>query len=1094
MPRYESTNAIVGQFLPKIYTRRITIEDVGLFSRKQSGTAITVDYQIKDILDENGLGVITQNSDGGTQLQDEILSALKVGIIAFGDAENGQRFARDILALTELDDVTSQLDFQDALYQIILGYTQVGKPIAYKFNDARPAELGFQFRNTIYQQYDIDNNVINIIPYSHTFKLDNFAWDDCDNVSILCFTYFDFNSLGLSSAGLTDSAARKLGYMIGDLTYDIVTSDGKVKSTATIYKDLETGTPYYGPVHYHSQGSPAPDGYIGYMAGRGGDDMGPKLRQVQVPVTKIQDFRSFQRTQMVNYQPPQLEYFNTKSPSLSFVEKRNKNFFKLTDVVVDYDYEEKHTNIDFTVDIKDIYKNNSRYYELLSSLPSLFSALPSEFLLEVLEVKILRRRMTRDPIMTNNIGGYKRTEYLPDSEPGHIVARSTQTRGGFSIIEKTVEGVGSIKQTNRDLRTKSFYACDLGIEEYDGSNAVFQYGVELKLIDTTKNYFIGRVERARKSLDELKRYAEESKIPVFNSYYVKRPEENAPIGLSEDPSYSEVARGNGNYDAKTNTFTLKFKDEARAKYNFSQYVQDFRELALLSSGKSEITVKSREGSLLQSDDTLQTPLSALQSLDALSDLQDDSTASRQFLINMLDPGNARPETIDSFIRSFQDLVLEMEDYFGVDHVNSINNEGAGYSAKADYGFTVQRWFNSSDITVDLSTFVVMSPASQRIFFDYLPSVSSINNPRISAASVLSQRVTTEQSDYSISDDSLATLSPISLNIGDFEIFFKQEELEKKKEQDRVERLRPTTRSRKKKRLSKKKHVLLEPSDLQKVAAVNTFVTKVQKLEISGGEQATLSFMNAINQSSMSSFFSMLNSLNDELDDNSILYGLDTNKADVLTRPLIENILPVDPNDCDLTDNTPRQFKVPDITKDFLAKQDILRFGYVQNVKRMKALVPSPELQQIAPQISSTDFPSGGIFDKSLRVIAAGKTPLNMNQVKNVGLVDTKKLSLVTIDEVSSNILTTELAGVPEVPSSAPMPKVGNTKLVPSSFTTFEVVSESPALQTPTSTTPTTPTPPPAPAAPTAPSSPAVGRTSPTRSRSRMSTTRTRRGY
>ena len=108
MPRYESTNAIVGQFLPKIYTRRITIEDVGLFSRKQSGTAITVDYQIKDILDENGLGVITQNSDGGTQLQDEILSALKVGIIAFGDAENGQRFARDILALTELDDVTSQ--------------------------------------------------------------------------------------------------------------------------------------------------------------------------------------------------------------------------------------------------------------------------------------------------------------------------------------------------------------------------------------------------------------------------------------------------------------------------------------------------------------------------------------------------------------------------------------------------------------------------------------------------------------------------------------------------------------------------------------------------------------------------------------------------------------------------------------------------------------------------------------------------------------------------------------------------------------------------------------------------------------------------
>ena len=1078
MPRYESTNAIVGQFLPKIYTRRITIEDVGLFSRKQSGTAVTIDYQIKDILDENGLGVITQNSDGGTQLQDEVLSALKVGIIAFGDAETGQRFARDILALTQLDDVTAQVDFESALYQIILGYTQIGKPIAYQFNDARPAELGFQFRNTIYQQYDIDNNVINIIPYSHTFKFDNFAWDDCNNVSVLCFTYFDFNSLGLSSAGLTDSAARKLGYMIGDLTYDIVTSDGKVKSTATIYKDVETGTPYYGPVHYHSEAFPAPDGYVGYMAGRGGDDMGPKLRQVQVPVTKIQDFRSFQRTQMVNYQPPQLEYFNTKSPSLSFVEKRNKNFFKLTDVVVDYDYEEKHTNIDFTVDMKDIYKNNSRYYDLLNSLPSLFNILPSDTLLEILEIKILRRRMTRDPIITNRIGGYKRAQYLPDSEPEHVVAKSTQTRGGFSIVEKTVDGVGSIKQTDRDLRTKSFYACDLGIEEYDGSNAVFQYGVELKLLDTTKNYFIGRVERARRSLDELKRYAEESKIPVFNSYYVNKPEENAPIGLSEDPSYSEVARGNGNYDAKTNTFTMKFKDEARAKYNFAQYVQHFRELALLSSGKSDITIKSREGSLLQSDDTLQTPLSALQSLDALSDLQDDSTASRQFLINMLDPGNARPETIDSFIKSFQDLVLEMEDYFGVDHVNTINNEGAGYSAKADYGFTVQRWFNSTDKNVDISTFVVMSPASQRIFFDYLPSISSINSARTSPASILSQRVITEQEDYSISDESLATISPTALNIGDFGIFFKQEELDRKKEQDRIERLRPNTKKRKKERLSRKKYILLDSSDLQKVAAVNTFVTHIQKLESSGGEQATFPFMNAINQSSLSSFYSMLNSLNDEIVDNSVLYGYDVIKVDVLTNPLVENILPVDPNDCGLTDNTPKQFKLPDITKDFLAKQDILRFGYAQNVKRLKPLVPSPELQQIAPQISSTDFPSGGIFDKSLRIITAGKTPLNMSQVKNVGLVDTKKLSLATIDEVSSNILTTELVGVPEVPSSAPMPKVGNTKLVPSSFATFEVVSDSPVSQVPTPTTPT-PTPTPQP-------TPTVGRTSPAANTSRMS--------
>jgi len=1039
MSRYESTNAIVGQFLPKIYTRRITIEDVNNFSPKESETSITIDYQIKDVLDENGIGVITQNSEGGTSTQDEILSALKVAIFAFSDAETGQNFARDVVSLSQAQEITTSMDFRTALNVLGLQYTQRGGQVKVKFNDARPAELGFELRNTIYQQYDIDNNVINVIPYSHAFRFDNDTWGNCDNVSILCFTFFDFTSLGLASDGLDDTTARKLGYMVGDLTYDVITQDGKVKSTAIVYKDRQTGTPYYGPVHYHGSSNPGPDNYVGYMAGYGGDDMGPRLREIQVPVTKIQDFRSFQRTKQVNYQPPQLEYFNSKSPNLSFIEKRNKDYFGLEGLVVDYDYEERNTNIDFTINLKDIYKNNSRYYDMISSIPLYWENAywPIDFLLEILEIKILRRRMTRDPIGTDRLGNSKRVKFMPDVEPDHVVIRSSQSQNGFSVLEREDVGVGYIRQKGRTSRTRSFYVNDMDIEKYDGSDAVFQYGVEIKLLDTTKDYFIGRLERARRSLEELKLFAEESKIPVFNSYYITRPEENAPIGLSEGPSYSEVAQELGNYDVKTNTFTRKFKEYARGKYNFNQYVSRFRELVLLSSGKSSITMVSSGGSLLQSDDTLQSPLLALRSLDALSDLQDGTAASTQSLRNMIDPVNARPETIDSFIKSFEDLVLEMEDFFDVDNLNSISNEGAGYSAKADYGFTVQRWFNSNDFGTDMSTFIVMSPASKRLYFDYGLARPAINLPRTTTPADLSDRVLREQNTYAIPDNAPATITPISLNIGDYGIFFNEDEMEKKKDQDRIERQRPGTSRSKRQRLAFKKYIFLRANDFVNIAAVNTFVMEMEKMEASGNGPSTQTYIRAASGASLASFFRTLMSLNDEIVDNSVLYGTNIDAAPLTSSP-IQRDFRDNSNECGLSDNTPKEFNITDLTYDFLREQDILEYGYSQQEGRLRGLTPSVTLENIAPQISSNDFPSGGVFDRSVRALTADGAPLNALQAKNIELVDGYKIELTPIDVISGNALNTELSAVPEVPSPGPMPSARSATTVPPSYGTFEI--------------------------------------------------------
>ena len=118
--RYEETDQIVGQFLPKIYTRRITLENVLQGTDIQnSKTSVTVECQIKDILDENGIGVITKNSDSLDNSQIDILSALKIALIVFKDKQVASNFSTAIGGL-ENNTTYNQLDMIEAINRMIL--------------------------------------------------------------------------------------------------------------------------------------------------------------------------------------------------------------------------------------------------------------------------------------------------------------------------------------------------------------------------------------------------------------------------------------------------------------------------------------------------------------------------------------------------------------------------------------------------------------------------------------------------------------------------------------------------------------------------------------------------------------------------------------------------------------------------------------------------------------------------------------------------------------------------------------------------------------------------------------------------------------
>ena len=969
--RYKSANEIVGQFLPKIYTNRITIEDLGVTAQARDGrTKITVDYHIKDLLDQNGAGVITQTRENteGSDIQDKILQSLKVATVLLSNKEDAASFARDVYNLSNLG-FTEDAPFSIALGFLSFAYAVRGQNNLLSVVDGRPQEVGFEFRNTIYETLDRDNNVINVIPYSKSYELNNSEWDNCDNLSLVCFTFFDFGELDLSSDGLSAKNANKLGYLIGDLSLDAILVGGNIESTARVYKDRETNTPYYGPVHYHSEESPGPGGYVGYMAGYGGADMGPTLRAIQVPVTKIQDFRKLQRTRLVNYQPPQLEYFNSKTPGLSFLEKRNKNHFRTENVIVDYDYAAQETNIEFSVNFRDIYKNNSRYYDLLNGIP-IYNLLPLNYLMRISNIRVLRRRMTRHAPGHTRLSTRDRVKFDKDNQLDHVVVSSTQSRTNSEVIEKQDE-FGAITQTGLSLDERSFYAKDYEISKYHGSNASYQYGVEITILDNTKQFLLNFVERGRTAVNALKRYSQKSKIPVFDTYYINKSPDSLPVGLGADeyPEFGDTVT-QGNYNTRTKSFTDKFKREAREEFGvayagFEYYVDLFLLLVQLSFGKSGISFTKSAVNSVQRDDRLESPLTALQSLQddgrfRFPDGQGGGIAEKRSLVNMISPSNARPETIDAFIRSFEDLVLELEDFLDADYLSRVDNEGGGYTSKGNRSITVQRWFNDTVYGVDEDNFITLRP--YKLYFNYDLGGITLNSPRSIDYGALVERLRVEIENFNISPDAPLVISPASVVIGSTEIYFGE-----------VPSLPPPPGT-------KRIPVAIEDRHLQH--ALGIFIEELLRLQESDDLNELATYINSFNQLGASNMYAGLLGLIDHMSQNTVVYGDDVLP---LTATPPEINFRLNSNQCGLVDNTPVEVVRNDRSIFFPEQEGFAGLGYSQIGSLLGGIDASAAaaIADIAPQLTSDGFPSGGIWDRSLRVLYGGDNPLTFNGITSV---------------------------------------------------------------------------------------------------------------
>ena len=122
--------------------------------------------------------------------------------------------------------------------------------------------------------------------YSMDFsKLDTF--DDTSSLSFVSFLDMDFDLSPKISSLSTGGPICYEMVLFADEN-GILQVPKKRNIFYTINSDpSQPGQPYSGPAHYHSQENPAPDGYIGWMAGHSQGSMGPKLQMIEIDNQKI---------------------------------------------------------------------------------------------------------------------------------------------------------------------------------------------------------------------------------------------------------------------------------------------------------------------------------------------------------------------------------------------------------------------------------------------------------------------------------------------------------------------------------------------------------------------------------------------------------------------------------------------------------------------------------------------------------------------------------------------------------------------------------------------------------------------------------------
>jgi len=813
MARYTRADDIIGQFVPRVRTRRITLEDgqnseidysdfelqpyratdgseqQRFYDRQREEfernaprrnlsynfdqTIVTVDFNVKELLTETTVETFSQNLNRGVtgeSFRNLITDCLQVYVLAFSSKQVASQFYKFLSTVHRLASLGESSEgygwengdtFETFLPKLIrktlnsMGLGHVSDERAYRNSGPIPVrkvdryedrftEEQFRRTGTQYQAYDSNNSVMEILPGRHVFQIDDLGFNNCDNLNIVTFANFDFqvmvdyfidSGVGFS---LPPDIFTSFSAMVSQPTLDVVTESGKIRSTAAVFLDKITRAPYNGPLHTMEGG--------GYMTGFLHSNESREIELVQVPVTKIQDFRILQRSRLINFEPPTFDSYSNRIPNQSFLETRHKNHFDLAGVMVDYLKDTRITRLTWAIGLESIYKNNSRYYDFMntyqSTLPADQRRMEIVNLLDIKSVRVLRKRVTVRDVGTNRLGAGKKKDFMDLEEPVFSVVYRTNEESSGPITDNTMgrnqtntvqrtedgsrirhRGLGAPMRPHLSLNNAwmDFYAADYSdsLRQYHGTGVVLQYGVELVFVDRTKEVMESFLEECRAAITNLETISARLKVPTFT--------------IDGNQAVSSV--GVGYYDYGTNSF-VNNPESVFPGADQITHVLYFMDLWYITFATGHSITRSSVNILQRDDMDSFNNYLALETLIEAGEIPDFGDMFDIFL-NMINPRNSNPELFDSFIKHFKDTLESVEGAFDFQDYNNPDAiyGGAGYTAKGNNHFTVQRWFNNpaahNDIApngtlVDDDNYVYMDPDESSLFYNYDPPPSHID--------------------------------------------------------------------------------------------------------------------------------------------------------------------------------------------------------------------------------------------------------------------------------------------------------------------------------------------------------------------------------
>lgn len=429
--------------------------------------------------------------------------------------------------------------------------------------DGIAPERAERYVDSVEIKYDKNGNKVYCFPYKFNFQIEEaHGGTKTEHLTYFVYAYVDFKSLAQDKSLLDSSIVYKGVFQknaVGAVSQQVIIQQGQVNNKNQVFYvtptdalgnptdfptledengntmgvDYSKATVWTGPIHYHGPENPGPNGYIGYMAGNSGNDMGPFLTRGMISNNIIQDYRKHRDIQELNFDYSALSDFwsnidtvqellqNNISNTANLRQNGNRYAMQILD---ENQYISKslsnsknrsvfgdmytsmsdlgNTNFAFSFNVCEAIKQNTAFPLLASHLLKFGT---QQDLAEIFNKKIIKdfkiyrhrvyEQSPSDPVINLN----KDIE----NQDLKLVVTTAELKAGILLPKaeknpETLENIGAIRQINVDLPLQDQYNVH-SVKFYTGTDfntpmdGQYIYSVEINMNDPIISWIEDRV-------------------------------------------------------------------------------------------------------------------------------------------------------------------------------------------------------------------------------------------------------------------------------------------------------------------------------------------------------------------------------------------------------------------------------------------------------------------------------------------------------------------------------------------------------------------------------------------------------------------------